>query len=80
MSSPTVIRHAVRGGRILQVVTYFDSRNIVAAFQEYNVGDTGRTALILSQAYLSEQGAIAEWESALYGLAVNTGNIHRVSP
>ena len=69
--TPTVIRHAQRGNTILQVITYDDKGRLCAVFQEYTFHpDTGRTVLNISQPYMGEHGAILEWQSHLYKVAV----------
>lgn len=75
MSSPTVIRHAARKGEIFQVVSYFDKSGantgrMLSAFQVYNIYSTGKLVLTVDQVYLTEQGAIAEWQSVVGGLVV----------
>jgi len=73
MSSPTTIRYAASKDEIYIVTTYFDksglgSGRFLSVFQVYNVYDTGRTVLTLSQVYMTEAGAIAEWQSHVAGL------------
>ena len=70
MSTPTVIRFAMQGDIIHQVITYNENGRLMAVYQAYRVYAMGKTVLHLSQPYLSEHGAILEWQSALYGISV----------
>lgn len=59
---PTVIRYDGQGNRIAIVVTVLGRGKLEACFHVYEVGPEGRTALVKSSVWSSEQEAIAEWE------------------
>lgn len=65
MSTPTMIRHSVIDDITHVVLTYFEGDNLRGVYQQYRFNsDTGRTVLLVTQPYLTEQGAVLEWQSA----------------
>lgn len=63
--TPTVIRYDASGDFIAIVVTVLGQGRLEACFHVYQIAHdgSGRTSLVKSSVWSSEQGAIAEFEA-----------------